>query len=216
VRPNPSAEQIVRAVGTSHTAPTVRRAVRSCVREWKACRPRDVAIVALELGRRGNLWWASEILEAAPTARSTLRSREIEQLAREMDSWASVDAFSCFAVGPAWREGIVSDVLIARWARSSNRWLRRAALVSTVPLNTLSRDGTGDARRTLAVCAKLVDDRDDMVVKALSWALRVLSKVDAPAVRAFLEKHRNDLARLVVREVETKLATGVKRRRRDR
>jgi 3-methyladenine DNA glycosylase AlkD len=186
------------------------------VRRWETSEPRAVALVAIELARRENLWWACEIFEALPAARSTLRMREIESMTRGLDSWASVDAFACFVVGPAWREGIVSDALIARWAGSSNRWLRRAALVSSVPLNTPSRGGTGDARRTLAVCAKLIDDRDDMVVKALSWSLRVLSKVDASAVRVFLAKHRNEFARLVVREVETKLATGVKRRRRDR
>ena len=202
---------MTRAIGSASTVPRVRRAVRSCVREWKKSEPRAVALVALELARRGDLWWACEIFDALPAARSTLRAREIETMARGLDSWGSVDAFACFVVGPAWREKIVGDALIARWARSKNRWLRRAALVSTVPLNTPSRGGVGDARRTLAVCAKLVRDRDDMVVKALSWSLRVLSKLDPLSVRSFLDAHRDELARLVVREVETKLATGVKR-----
>jgi len=210
------AEHVTRAIGNASTVPHGRRAVHSCVRGWKASEPRAVALVAIDIAKRGSLWWACEIFEALPAARSTLRVREIEMMARGLDSWSSVDAFACFVVGPAWREGIVSDALIARWARSPNRWLRRAALVSTVPLNTPSRGGTGDARRTLAVCAKLVDDRDDMVVKALSWALRVLSKLDPSSVRGFLAAHRNDLARLVVRELETKLAIGVKRARKRR
>ena len=63
--------------------------------------------------------------------------------------------------------------------------------------------------RPLAVCQMLVDDRDDMVVKALSWALRALS-VHAPgAVASFLDEREPHLARRVVREVRNKLMTGL-------
>ena len=49
----------------------------------------------------------------------------------------------------------------------------------------------------------------DMVVKALSWALRELVFRDPGAVRDFLDGH--DVARRVRREVITKLETGRKR-----
>jgi 3-methyladenine DNA glycosylase AlkD len=87
-------------------------------------------------------------------------------------------------------------------------------LVSTVPLNRKSLGGTGDTRRTLRVCRLLVDDRDDMVVKALSWALRELVRHDPQPVRHFLSKHESDLAARVVREVDNKLSTGLKNPRR--
>jgi 3-methyladenine DNA glycosylase AlkD len=209
----PDVDALARAIGRANTVPSVRRAARAWVRACQACAPREIALAALELARRGKLWWSCEILDASPAARSTLRAREVESLARDLDSWGAVDAFACFVAGPAWRAGILSDASIARWSRSSDRWLRRAALVSTVPLNARSRGGDGDARRTLAVCARLVADRDDMVVKALSWALRALSKPDPRSVRKFLAEHRHELARRVVREVETKLATGVKQPR---
>jgi len=56
----------------------------------------------------------------------------------------------------------------------------------------------------------MVDDHEDMVVKALSWALRVLSTQDAVAVRAFLRKHDASLAARVKRETGNKLKTGRK------
>ncbi len=84
-----------------------------------------------------------------------------------------------------------------------------AALVSTVPLNLRAAGGTGDTARTLAVCGRLAADRDDMVVKALSWALRELIVWDPDAVRSFVAIH--DLAPRVRREVTTKLETGRKR-----
>ncbi len=121
-----------------------------------------------------------------------------------------MDTFACYLAGPAWRERQIADRIVHRWARSPDRWWRRTALVCTVALNNQARGGRGDAERTLGVCRLLLADRDDMVVKALSWALRELAKRDAPAARAFVEEHRNELAARVLREVGNKLRTGLK------
>ena len=86
-------------------------------------------------------------------------------------------------------------------------------LIATVPLNAKSRGATsaiGDTTRTLAVCTRLLDDRDDMVVKAMSWALRELTKRNPEAVRAFLSEHGDRLSARVRREVSNKLAAGRK------
>lgn len=73
------------------------------------------------------------------------------------------------------------------------------------------REGhTGDAKRTLAVCEMLIDDRDDMVVKAMSWALRALAQRDPKSAERFVEKNRSRLAARAVREVGNKLRTGLK------
>ncbi len=68
------------------------------------------------------------------------------------------------------------------------------------------------APRTLAVCALLVDDREAMVVKALSWALRSAVGHDPAAVEAFVAAHDDRLAARVRREVRNKLTTGRKNR----
>ena len=83
-------------------------------------------------------------------------------------------------------------------------------MVSTVPLNLRSRGGSGDVKRTLLICEKIVHDRDDMIIKALSWALRELSKSDKKAVESFMKKYHDVLAGRVRREVYTKLETGRK------
>ena len=110
--------------------------------------------------------------------------------------------------------GLVPDRLFDRWASSPNLWLRRAVLVSTVALNRPAEGGRVDAARTLAICERLVDDREDMVVKALSWALRELGRQDEPPVRRFLARHEARLASRVRREVGNKLRTGLKNPRR--
>jgi 3-methyladenine DNA glycosylase AlkD len=106
--------------------------------------------------------------------------------------------------------------LIRKWAHSEDRWWRRAALVSTVALNMRSRGGGGDVPRTLEVCRLLVADHDDMVVKALSWALRELVVHDPDAVDEFLSQYEDALAARVKREVRNKLTTGLKNPRRKR
>ncbi len=153
------------------------------------------------------------MLNAHPTAVGQLTRAEVSRLGRGIDSWGDVDMFACFVAGPAWRERRVTDSDVLRWARSRDRWWRRAAVVSTVPLNSRVRGGEGDPPRTLRVCSVVLDDRDPMVVKALSWALRELAKRDASAVRAFLAHNDERVAALVRREVTTKLDTGVKARR---
>jgi hypothetical protein len=47
----------------------------------------------------------------------------------------------------------------------------------------------------------------------LSWALRSAVPHDPAAVRAFLTRHRDTLPTLVLREVTTKLDTGLKQRK---
>lgn len=70
--------------------------------------------------------------------------------------------------------------------------------------------GKGDAARTLAICELFIDDRADLHVKALSWALRELGLRDPDAVTEFLVLHEERLAPRVLREVRNKLTTGHK------
>lgn len=153
---------------------------------------------------------AYEMLAGHEAARQSLNTRDVVRLGRGIDNWASVDGYCCAVAGVAWREGRLSDAEVAAWARSRDRWWRRAALVATVPLNVRSKGGRGDVPRTLAVCEMLKQDQDEMVAKALSWALRELIRWDREAVQRFLERHRTVLAKRVLREVGHKLATGRK------
>jgi 3-methyladenine DNA glycosylase AlkD len=159
---------------------------------------------------------AYELIRHHRAALASLREKDLERFGRGLDSWGTVDMFACYLAGPAWRENQISNTVIHRWARSKNRWWRRAALVSTVPLNSKAQGGSGDVPRTVEVCRLLVADRDDMVVKAMSWALRELSKRDPKAVGRFLNECRDVIAARVTREVGNKLSTGLKNpRKRD-
>ena len=159
-------------------------------------------------------WVGYEIAHYHRPTREALDLGMLEQLGDGLDSWDSVDVFSLYLSGPAWRNGQISDDDVHGWARSENVWWRRVALVSTVALNLKARGGTGDAARTMPVCRMLAADHEDMVVKALSWALRVVEQHDRGAVEAFLAEYDHCLASRVKREVRTKLNTGRKNPRR--
>ncbi len=134
----------------------------------------------------------------------------LERLGAGMDSWDNVDVFARSLSGAAWLKGYVGGDVIHRWARSEDLWWRRAALVSTVALNTKTDGGAGDAPRTLAVCDMLLDNREDMVVKAMSWALRALAVREPAVLEQYLTEHEERLAARVKREVRNKLRTGLK------
>ncbi|MFC1705796.1 DNA alkylation repair protein [Planctomycetota bacterium] len=201
----------IRGLADRSVAPLrmVRKEYTKRVKAWSG--PQVISLAQALLDEPGvDRFVADELIACHEEAPKLLDDRLLEQLAHGMASWGEVDCFGCLLSGPAWREGQISDETIHGWARSDDRWWRRAALVSTVPLNMRSRGGRGNTKRTLAACRLLLDDRDDMVVKAMSWALRALIVHDRRAVERFLQQHELRLAARVLREVRNKLATGKK------
>jgi len=171
---------------------------------------KELAMLLLELPGSEYRFVAYELVHHHPAALYKLNAWELEQLGRGIASWGAADCFAIYLAGPLWRERGVPNSLIHDWAGSADHWWRRIAVVSTVPLNSKAQGGRGDAHRTLQVCRMLEKDRDPMVVKAMSWALRELAKIEPGAARNYLAEREGVLAPRVVREVRNKLTTGLK------
>jgi len=167
-------------------------------------------LARLLFNKHKHRWAAYELIKDHKAAFQCMSKKELEEFGRGINSWWTVDSFARTLSGPAWLNGQISDKLIHKWACSKDLWWRRAALVSTVALNIRTHGGYGDAQRTLAICKMLVKDHEDMIVKAMSWALRALSVHDPPAVNEFLKKYDKELAARVKREVRNKMKTGLK------
>jgi 3-methyladenine DNA glycosylase AlkD len=192
------------------------RAIRREIsRQIANASPRSVIQLGLHL-----LTWRSDLMRAFSyelvsqhrLAFEQLTANDLLKFGEGIHNWNTVDCFAMYLSGPMWARGTISDNAIKAWARSQDRWWRRAALVSTV---ALSRGGDAkDFIRVARICTLLVDDRDDMVVKALSWALREAAKKHPKLVRRFLAEHQEALAARVKREVNNKLTTGLKTPRR--
>lgn len=205
-------DQRLRSLTNPSTA-IVRAMRRKVTKELSALNASEILQIALQLLKTSghiHRFFAYELILFHPEALASLDTTALDQLQCNLSDWAGVDTYSSYLLGPAWRERQVPDSYIIQFTKSKDRWLRRAALVATVPLNNKTRGGSGDTKRTLLICEMLVNDRDDMVVKALSWALRELVKRDAKAVEHFLQIHKTSLAPHVVREVRNKLSTGLK------
>ena len=171
---------------SSQTTPAARSVRREYSRMLAKAQPDVVVRIAFLLAKRRNFacrFVAYEIVQHHAAAVAGLTLDDLLKLGDGIDSWGAVDCFACCLSGPAWRDGRLSDAVIRGWAQSEDRWWRRAALVSTVALSRLG-DVEG-VRKVIAVCGLAVSDQDDMVVKALSWALRELAKKHQEAAESF-------------------------------
>ena len=208
-------ELVAEAVAQVHALPVrsaaPMRTVRVALsRKLRKAAPAEVIAAAHGLKAHGLDWMGWELVYAHKPTLKSLDVATVESLGQGISSWPQTDGFGMILAGPAWLHGRIADADIKRWAKSDNLWWRRAALVAATGLNNKSRGGRGDAPRTLAIVEMLIDDREDMVVKAVSWALRMLAPWEPAAVRAFMDEHLERLAPRVRREVRNKLETGYK------
>lgn len=203
------------------------RTARGELAETMASEPVEDAIelahVLWETGHNLLMQAGVVVIYGHPTALRQLRVADLERMGANVDSWGDVDTLCCLT-NTLWRTGQLSDATLRRWARSKSRWWRRSALVTLImkpPKRSPERKALIQVRgghhvpeRMLPYCEMLLDDRDDMVVKAMSWVLRELAVPHPEIVREFLRQHEDRLAARVLREVRNKLETGVKNPRR--
>lgn len=151
-------------------------------------------------------WVAYELIRHHKAAFAGVSQTVVDCFAERAVSWYAVDALGTILTGPLWAAGRLPDEVVDAWSRAESRWRRRLALVTSVGRNGVRPDPD----RTFALCLRLADDRDDMVEKAVSWALRYLSQKDKAAVEAFWAHNAHRFRPRVKREVAHKLATGLK------
>lgn len=193
--------------------PELKVVIKDVASRLKKESPREVVLFIKALSGSGIFEYrqlAYEVLEKHKGAMASLTLKDVTELSSGMDNWVLVDTFSGMIAGPLWRDGQLPDSFIHKWLGSENRWERRAAVVCTVALNQKARGGGGDPERTLKICEAVAADKDDMVAKALSWALRELAKRDEKPVKDFIAEYEAVLPKRVLREVRNKLNTGKK------
>jgi 3-methyladenine DNA glycosylase AlkD len=97
---------------------------------------------------------------------------------------------------------------VFRWAKSPNRWHRRAACVALIR--------GARAKTFFPEITKLSDsllaDEDDMVQKGLGWLLRETAKHNAQQAVPYLMKIRGHAPRLVLRTACEKLPLTARKR----
>jgi len=122
----------------------------------------------------------------------------------EMDGWAVEDnmarvAWKCLLDDP---ERLVT---VEAWVSDDKMWVRRASLIYTLPWTKEERD----PEPMLVWAARLAEDREWFIQKAIGWWLRELGKVKPGRVTAFLNQY-GDRLRAVARTEAVKYLDGRK------
>ncbi|HKV79381.1 MAG TPA: DNA alkylation repair protein [Candidatus Sulfotelmatobacter sp.] len=190
----------------------LRRAVRQCRRE--ILREHDFAFlteVAEEL-------FAGSVLEEKVAAVFLLEELDSQCGDREfamfeswldrISSWADHDGLVHNLIAPMVAAKTARTKSVFRWAKSPDRWHRRAACV------VLIRGARAKMffPEIVRLSDSLLSDEDDMVQKGLGWLLRETAKFDAKRTVPYLMKIRGRAPRLVLRTACETLPTSAKLR----
>ena len=197
------------------TMPDIRILLKELNAEFKTTMPSDVFQLAMALIQMDVFECQLVGLElmAHPKHRLLwMQADQALQLEVNMDNWVSTDTYSTKILGPLWDMDQLENELFDRWAHDPSVWRRRLAVASCVGLfrNKIKAHHERNVQRTIDQCLTVLDDRSDMVVKAVSWALRSAITGGGDAIRTFMEIHDSRLAPRVKREVWNKLNTGLK------
>jgi 3-methyladenine DNA glycosylase AlkD len=119
----------------------------------------------------------------------------VETLLTTRPWWDTVDALATHAVGDLVRAHPALRRRMDTWLVGDDMWLTRSALLHMIRWRAAT-----DADWLFSACLAQGAHRDFFVRKAIGWALREYSKVDAAAVVGFVDDHPDDLSGLSRRE----------------
>ena len=118
-----------------------------------------------------------------------------------LTNWANTDGLSAWIVADIIKKDPSLTKRLLGWTASENRWRRRAAAVSLVPIAR-----KGDLLdQVFTIADKIMTDDDDMVRKGVGWLLKEASKEHPQEIRDYLLKWRAETSALVLRYASEKL-----------
>ncbi|HZP64324.1 MAG TPA: DNA alkylation repair protein [Terriglobales bacterium] len=123
-------------------------------------------------------------------------------------SWADHDGLVHSLIAPMIAAKPACAKNVFRWAKSRNRWHRRAACVALIQ-GTRQKMFLPEIQR---LSGMLLADQDDMVQKGLGWLLRETAKADPRRTVPYLMMIRERAPRLVLRTACETLPDATRRR----
>jgi 3-methyladenine DNA glycosylase AlkD len=121
--------------------------------------------------------------------------RRFESWLPRISSWSDHDSLVHYLIGPMVAAQPARVRYVFCWAKSGDRWYRRAACVALIR-GTRQKMFFPEIKHLSHL---LLSDQDDMVQKGLGWLLRETAKYDAKRTMPFLMTIRRDSPRLVLR-----------------
>lgn len=133
---------------------------------------RELQYVATDMLRK----WNAALTPAALPA--------LEALVVSRSWWDTVDALAAWSIGPLVGRHSELTSEMDRWIDEDNFWLARSAIIHQLGFKERT-----DSDRLFDYVERRAADREFFIRKASGWALRQYARVDADAVRAFVEAH---------------------------
>jgi len=121
--------------------------------------------------------------------------RLFESWLPRISSWADHDGLVHYLISPMVAADPSRVHHVFRWAKSRNRWFRRAACVALIR-GARQKMFLPEIKRLAGL---FLSDGDDMVQKGLGWLLRETAKYDARRTVPYLMSIRKRAPRLVLR-----------------
>jgi 3-methyladenine DNA glycosylase AlkD len=112
-----------------------------------------------------------------------------------VSNWASCDTLCNHAIGEYVEKYPERVNDLKRWAKSKNRWMRRAAAVTLI----LPARRGGFLRDVFEIADILLPDKEDMVQKGYGWMLKEASKAHQTEVFDYVIEHKKDMPRTALR-----------------
>ncbi len=112
--------------------------------------------------------------------------------AKRVNNWDLVDTSAPYIPGNHLLNR--SKKILYHFAKSSNVWKRRIAIIST---HAFIRENRFDD--TLALAALLLDDKHDLIHKAVGWMLREVGKRSLKTEENFLKQYAHRMPRTMLR-----------------
>ena len=134
--------------------------------------------------------------------------RLFESWLPRISSWADHDGLVHYLIAPMIAAKPARTTNVFRWAKSRDRWHRRAACVALIQ-GTRQEMFLPEIKR---LSNRLLADQDDMVQKGLGWLLRETAKSDAKRTVRYLMTIRQRAPRLVLRTACETLPVATRRR----
>lgn len=122
-----------------------------------------------------------------------------------INSWDLVDVSAEHIVGAHLLNG--SRKVLYDFARSNSLWERRIAILAT--FHYIKKEDFTD---TLKISRMLLDDKADLIHKAVGWMLREIGKRDLAVEQDFLHKHYRSMPRTMLRYAIEKFPEDLRKR----
>jgi 3-methyladenine DNA glycosylase AlkD len=138
-----------------------------------------------------SFWMPEYIDNLEPSDLSTFK----KWIERYINNWAKCDGFCNHTIGDLIQKYPQTIGEVKSWAKSENRWLKRASAVSFI---VPAKKGLF-LQDAFEICDILLTDDDDMVQKGYGWLLKEESRKHQEKVFDYVVKNRKVMPRTALR-----------------